>query len=155
MAQLATEPAEQGYRYVVLDKPDLGGFRPTDAARWQHGLVLRGAEWLRHTDAAQLRLSLFVENLPPQHADFHWFHELYAAGASVTQVDGQGVHPHYWRQGDLVVHDFVLPVGASTVLSSPVVVRVGSYSYPFGGTRERVTLSYGKITDHVDVELSQ
>ncbi len=146
-------PADGIYLYVVTGPLDTGQFAPADAARWEHGLLLRGARWQRNPESATLRVLLEATQAPPAGANFHWFQQLYAAGAAITQIDGQGVHPFYWRPGDLIVHSFDMPIAASATLTPPVVMRVGSYAYPPNQTRAAVTLSYGKVTDNVDIVL--
>jgi hypothetical protein len=142
----------QVYHYVISGQPT-NDFAATAPAAWQHGLTLQSYRWTRHSDHATLELAFHVSAAPPPNADYHWFHQIFAGGNAITQVDMQGVHPHYWRQGDLIIQRAVLPVTADAVLASPVVARVGSYAFPPNGTRERVTLSHGKVTDSVDVLL--
>jgi hypothetical protein len=143
------------YRYVVAGPADAGRFETRDNAQWEHGLALRGVQWQRNETAAILR-TLFVVNKAGQpNANYHWFHQIYAGGKAIQQTDGQGVHPFYWRVGDVIVNEFVIPIGATDRLATPIVARIGSYPYPQDGTRISVTLSYGKVTDSVDVMLME
>jgi hypothetical protein len=143
----------QTYRYVTVPPFDISHFDVTDDARWAHGLRLRGAQLRRTATTANLAMLFAVDVAPPAGTNVHWFQQLFAGGNAVQQVDSQGVHPFYWRAGDWIVQTVEMPISATQILPTPFVVRIGSYPYPVDGTRSRVTLSYGKVTDSVDVIL--
>lgn len=144
--------SQAGYTYARAGPFDQSRFQP-QAATWQSGIALAGA---RHSLAGarmEFQALMQVMTAPAKGSNFHWFNHVYAAGDKIAQADGQGVHPFYWRAGDLIVMDWRIDLpDANPPL--PLVMRMGCYTYP-EPQRVPVTLSYGKEADEVDVTLEE
>jgi 4-amino-4-deoxy-L-arabinose transferase-like glycosyltransferase len=71
-----------------------------------------------------------VKSAPPAGVDYHWTNQLFdAEGKRVWQKDDVGFPASSWRVGDLVITDFVAPLGAD-VKPGAYQMRVGMYTYP-------------------------
>jgi len=149
---MRSDGSQAGYTYARVGPLDLTQFQP-HTATWQSGIALAGTRYAITSTLMNFQTLMKVNAVPAANANYHWFNHVYAGGSKIAQVDGQGVHPFYWRAGDFIVTQwrFDLPYANPPL---PLVMRMGSYTYP-EPQRVPVTLSYGKETDEVDVVLEK
>lgn len=78
----------------------------------------------------ELWLAWWVRAAPPPATSYHFFaHLVSGAGSLVAQHDGAGFPTAQWKQGDLVLGRFVIPIPAS-VSTGQHRVWSGMYTYP-------------------------
>lgn len=133
--------------FARADGARTGAFTPR-AAHWDGGPDLIGtrAEVLSET----LRVGVLLRvNEPPPNQDLQWFAHWEQDGKLVSQKDAGGVSVRNWRQGDLLLHWFDLPL-PSPLPPKPWRVKVGAYHLPAGGLG---VLADGAWTDGVVVEI--
>jgi len=99
------------------------------SAAWANGVQGLGYTAMLTPAQLQLRLYLRVTRRAEPGLDVHWFNHLLRGGAKMAQVDGGGVHPTHWREGDILLHWFDVPMPAA-VPPGPYELRLGSYTYP-------------------------
>lgn len=90
----------------------------------------------------------------PDPADYHLFnHLLDGAGVRVSQADGAAFAGSQWRQGDVIISRFWLPLSSRP--QPPLIMRVGMYRYP---SLEGVPLldeAANPVSDALDISLSK
>ncbi|MFN3705002.1 MAG: hypothetical protein ACK4WM_03275, partial [Thermoflexales bacterium] len=144
------------YTYVLLREPiATHEFQADLQAAWESHVALAGYRIAYEPNRSELRIEsiLRVLNNSLDGADYHWFHHLFAGDEKIAQVDGQGVHPSAWREGDLIYQAFALRLPAQMMARSPVRLRIGSYHWP-DVRNVPVRLSDGTLTDAVDIPLA-
>jgi 4-amino-4-deoxy-L-arabinose transferase-like glycosyltransferase len=141
--------SQSTYTYVYVNQPSISGFTQAPQVQFANGTALQG--YRSNIDSALgLQVLLQVAKVPAGGSDYHWFNHVLSGGEKIAQLDGGGVHPSNWREGDLLLQwfDIPLPVPAPPNLS----VRIGSYTYP-GLQPVPVTYPDGQVSDGVTVNL--
>jgi len=98
-------------------------------ARWENGLLLRGARVQREANAVRVIVDFEVTALPPEGADYHWYFQAFVGDEKRAGVDIAGVHPSSWRVGDALRLRATIPLD-QPLPPGPYRVRFGAYTYP-------------------------
>ncbi|MCX6016934.1 MAG: glycosyltransferase family 39 protein [Chloroflexi bacterium] len=119
-----------GGRFTYAQIDGLPGELPAaPQARWESGLLLRGARVQRESNALRVEVQFEVTTLPPEGADYHWYFQAFVGDEKRAGVDIAGVHPASWRVGDLLLLHATIPLDRP-LPTGPYRVRFGSYTYP-------------------------
>jgi len=138
----------QVFVFAQVDGASTGAFMPR-AAHWDGGPDLIGTRVETLTETLRVGVLLRV-NEPPPTGDVHWFARWLSGDQTIAQKDSGGVSVGNWRQGDLLLHWFDLPL-PSSLPPKPWQIKLGSYRYP-----QRVgigVLADGAWTDGVLIEI--
>jgi hypothetical protein len=98
-------------------------------ARWESGLLLRGAQVVREKTVVRVAIDFEVTALPPESADYHWYFQAFVGDEKRAGVDIAGVHPSSWRVGDVLRLRATIPLD-QPLPPGPYRVRFGAYTYP-------------------------
>ena len=99
------------------------------SAAWANGVQGLGYTATKSLDQLHLQIYLRVTRRAEPGTDVHWFNHVLVNDAKMAQADGGGVHPANWREGDILLQWFDVPVPAA-VPSGPYALRIGCYTYP-------------------------
>ena len=103
---------------------------PPVLATWENGLSLLANEIDgEFTAGGQLELALSWHYTAANREEYHLFNHLMRDGELVAQVDGEPIPNRYWRDDDLLITHFTLPLPAE-LPSGEYLLRVGSYTWP-------------------------
>jgi hypothetical protein len=141
--------SQSTYTYVYVNQPSISGFAQAPQVQFANGAALQG--YRSSIDSTlSLQLLLRVFRVPAGGSDYHWYNHVLSSGQKMAQLDGGGVHPSNWREGDLLLQWFDIPLPAPA--PSSLSVRIGSYTYP-GLQPVPVTYPDGQVSDGVTVNL--
>ena len=123
--------SEERYRFFSLTSEVVPSY--LHSATWENGAELVGYEWEGepHPDGTvHWVLYWRVAVQPEVGGNVHWFNHLMdGEGNRWGQLDGVGVPLSKWREGDLVIAWFDIPINSDAPLA-PYFVRSGQYTYP-------------------------
>lgn len=107
------------------------GQLPSSLSDWENGLSLLSARVIGDFDPGNdLRLEYVWHYRALYSQEYHFFNHLLSDEENIliAQVDGEGVPTRYWRDDDVLITYFVLPLPAT--LPSRVSLRTGVYTWP-------------------------
>ena len=106
--------------------------QPPPLQRWENGLALLSTEVETGPVAGQNLTLIYYWQVtaPPPPADYHFFnHVLDDGGELVAQEDAAAIDARNWREGDVLVTRFTVPLPAE-LLPGRYIVYVGQYTWP-------------------------
>ncbi len=115
-------------------------------AQWQ-GFGLLGY-LVRWRDEGALVLA-YVRVFEPPDVNLHWFVHAYQGETRVAQQDMSGVHPRFWRSGDILLLWFDLPLRRDAAYQ----LRLGAYRYPEVQNMPVLDAAGNPVDDAVTIEL--
>jgi hypothetical protein len=99
-------------------------------AQWQNGLSLLQADVQGNLEPnGMLHITYTWHYREPQPKEYHFFNHLMLGDTLVAQVDGTGVPTWYWRDDDVLITRFALPLPAD-LEAGEYELRVGAYTWP-------------------------
>ena len=122
-------PANPPWQFFCMTRPFA---RPAPLAEWENGLALLKTE-VTGVFVPGGRLDIVhtwrYRAIVP--GPYHFFNHLLLDGTLVAQVDGGGIPHWYWRDGDVLLTYFSLPLPAD-LPDGDYVLRTGIYTWPEG-----------------------
>lgn len=90
----------------------------------------------------------------PDAADYHIFnHLLDGTGTRIAQADGAAFNGSQWRQGDVVISRFLIPLPAES--EPPLTMRVGMYRYPAMKSVPLLDEAANPVSDSLEILLDR
>jgi 4-amino-4-deoxy-L-arabinose transferase-like glycosyltransferase len=137
------------YEFVYLTAPVYTHTLTAPAAQWANGTQLAGYQ-TAVSDKLNLSIVLSVTQGAPAGADYHWYNHVLSGSEKIAQLDGGGIQASNWRQGDLLLHWFDIPLPQPT--PQHLSVRIGSYTFPAIQSIP-VTFPDGSMSDGVELDV--
>ena len=123
--------------YCGLPRTDSRAVR----ARWDNGLSLLATDVSGElTPGGQLQITHTWQYRAIDPGPYHFFNHLLLEGKLISQVDGGSVPHWHWRDGDILLTYFALPL-PTDLEPGDYVLRVGMYTWP---ALDRILLTTGE-----------
>jgi 4-amino-4-deoxy-L-arabinose transferase-like glycosyltransferase len=141
--------SQSSYEFVYVYRPTFTQTLPVPAAQWANGVQLAGYQAERE-DSLKLLVWLSVKQPAVAGADYHWYNHVLSGTEKVAQMDGGGIQASNWREGDLLLHWFDIPLPQP--VPQQLKLRIGSYTYP-AIQSVPVAMPDGSTSDGVELEV--